>query len=45
MGSMTEYREVEGKEEVMREVAKYTKVDVEAMVELVKVVSIRESWI
>ena len=41
---MTEYEEVEGEEEVMREVAKFTKVDLDAMVELVKVVAVRESW-
>jgi len=38
------HKEVEGKEEVGREVAKLTTVDLDAMVELVKVVSVRESW-
>jgi len=38
------HKEVEGKEEVGREVAKFTTVELDAMVELVKVVSIRESW-
>jgi len=38
------HKEVEGKDEVGREVAKFTTVDLDAMVELVKVVSVRESW-
>ena len=38
------HREVEGKEEVGREVAKFTTIELDAMEELVKVVSIRESW-
>jgi len=43
-GGMTEYKEVEGKEEVEREVAKFTGVGLSNMVELVKLGTVRECW-
>jgi adenylate cyclase class IV len=44
-GGMTQYREVEGKKKVQEEVARFTSVDVDKMVEMVRVVAVRESWI
>jgi len=43
-GGMTEYKEVEGKEEVEREVAKFTSIGLSSMVELVKLGAVRECW-
>ena len=42
---MTQYREVMGRKEVEREVAMFTMVDMDKMVEMVRVVAVRESWI
>ena len=44
-GGMTQYREVMGRKEVEREVAMFTMVDMDKMVEMVRVVAVRESWI
>merc|ERR1719186_1645382 len=41
---MTQYREVMGRKEVEREVAMFTIVDMDKMVEMVRVVAVRESW-
>ena len=43
-GGMTQYKEVMGREEVEREVAMFTRIDMDKMVEMVKVVAVRESW-
>jgi len=44
IGGMTQYVEVEGRDEVKRELARFTGIEMERMVEMVKVVSVRESW-
>jgi len=44
-GGMTQYREVEGKDKVQEEVARFTSVDLDKMIEMVRVVSVRESWV
>jgi len=44
-GGMTQYREVEGKGKVQKEVARFTSVDLDKMVEMVRVVAVRESWV
>lgn len=44
-GGMTQYREVDGKEKVQEEVARFTSVGLDKMVEMVRVVAVRESWV
>ena len=44
-GGMTQYREVEGKEKVQEELARFTSVGLDKMVEMVRVVAVRESWV
>jgi len=42
---MTQYSEVTGRKEVEREVIKFTEIEMDKMMEMVKVVAVRESWV